>query len=157
MMNYLTSKAKRKVLSVLATSALIVPVTFSTIGVNVQAAQIKDVAVTYDVSDIALSLGSNESQRTFNWYTDKTDQVGVVQFAKANNGHGQKFPKGKTVTVEATLEDATTGKSSHEATITGLKENTTYNYRFGDGEGNWSESYTFTVRGEGETTVTGDV
>ncbi|SES45507.1 fibronectin type III domain-containing protein [Psychrobacillus sp. OK032] len=161
MMNYLTSKAKRKVLSVLAASALLVPVTFSTIGDNVQAAQIKDVAVTYDVSDFAFSLGSDESQRTFNWYTDKTDQAGVVQFAKANNGYGQKFPKGKTVTVEATLEDATSGESSHEATITGLKENTTYNYRFGDGEGKWSESYTFTVREaeavDGQTTVTGDV
>ncbi len=39
------------------------------------------------------------------------------------------------MTIEATLEEATSGESSHEVTITGLKENTTYNYRFGDGKG----------------------
>jgi hypothetical protein len=161
MMNYLNSKVKRKVLSVLAASALLVPVTFTTIGGNVQAAKVKEAAVPYEVSDIAFSLGADETQSTFNWYTDKTDRAGVVQFAKANNGNGQKFPKGKTVTVEATIEDATSGESIHEATITGLKENTTYNYRFGDGEGKWSESYSFTVGIDGTTrtnlSTTGDV
>lgn len=150
MMNFLSNKAKSKVMSVLAATALLAPITISTTVDNVQAAQIKDVAVTYEVSDIAFSLGADESQRTFNWYTDKTELAGVVQFAKANNGNGQKFPKGKTVTVDATLEETTSGESSHEATITGLKENTTYNYRFGDGQGNWSETYTFTVRGDDE-------
>ncbi|MGE7664646.1 fibronectin type III domain-containing protein [Ureibacillus composti] len=150
MLNYLSGKAKRKVMSVLAASALLAPVALSAPGFDAQAAQVKDVEVTYDVSDIAFSLGANETERTFNWYTEKTDEAGVVQFAKANNGYGQKFPKGKTVTVDATLEEATSGQSSHEATISGLKRNTTYNYRFGDGEGNWSQTYTFTVRGDDE-------
>jgi hypothetical protein len=122
------------------------PLAAPTVGTTVQAAPIDN--VSYEVSDIAFAPGADETQRTFNWYAAATDSPGVVQVAKANNGDGKKFPKGKTTTVSATLEEATSGESSHEATITGLKENTTYNYRFGDGEGNWSETYTFDVRGD---------
>lgn len=142
----LSSRAKRKVMTVLATSAILFPASLTTTGTTVEAANGNN--NTFEVSDIAFSVGSDESQRTFNWYTAATDKPSVIQVAKANNGNGQKFPKGKTKTIQATLEEATSGESSHEAMITGLKENTTYNYRFGDGEGNWSETYTFTVGGD---------
>ena len=148
MINYQSSKTRRRLLSALTASALLMPIALPTAEMAVQAAPSKE--VSYEVSDIAFAPGADETQRTFNWFTAPTDNPGVVQFAKANNGNGKKFPKGKTKTVHATLQEATSGESSHEATITGLKENTTYNYRFGDGEGNWSETYSFEVRGDEE-------
>lgn len=148
MINYQSSKTRRRLLAVLTASALLMPLALPTAETAVQAAQLKE--ISYEVSDIAFAPGSDEKQRTFNWYAAPTDNPGVVQFAKANNGKGKEFPKGKTTTVNATLEEATSGESSHEATITGLKENTTYNYRFGDGEGNWSETHTFEVGGDDE-------
>jgi len=146
MTSYRSSKTRRHLLNVLTASALLMPIALPAAEKAVQAAQFKE--VSYEVSDIAFAPGSDETQRTFNWYTAPTDNPGVVQFAKANNGNGKEFPRGKTTTVNAILEEATSGESSYEATITGLKEDTRYNYRFGDGKDNWSETYSFEVGGD---------
>ncbi|WP_075618625.1 purple acid phosphatase family protein [Paenisporosarcina indica] len=90
-------------------------------------------------SNIAFAPGSDETQRTLNWYTGKTEHSGVVELTKQN-------AKGKVVsktTFEATVADTSSGESSHKATITGLTEDSNYSYRIGDGNGNWTKSYEF--------------
>lgn len=92
-----------------------------------------------DVFHIAFAPGSDETERTFSWHTRGMNKKAVVELSRLDED-------GKVLsseTFEAAVEGISRGQSRHKATITGLEENQLYSYRFGDGHGVWSETYTF--------------
>ena len=58
----------------------------------------------------------------------------------------KNFQKKMPITVKATLAEASSGYSANEATITGLEGSSTYVYRLGDGNGQWTETYSFNTQ-----------
>ncbi len=48
--------------------------------------------------------------------------------------------------VKATLAEASSGYQANEATITGLESSSEYVYRLGDGNGKWTETYSFNTQ-----------
>lgn len=94
------------------------------------------------LSGIVLGVGANETQRTVSWYSS-TDTAQKVQLAPTAQLVTGEFPA-NAVTFDAmgAANIATSGGYNRHATITGLKENTTYSYRVGT-EGNWSTAYSF--------------
>ncbi|MFF2889514.1 S-layer homology domain-containing protein [Paenibacillus sp. NPDC057967] len=107
------------------------------------------IALTYN--------GDPSSAQGFAWYTDSSITGTKLQVAEASKVAGNTMPVADTITFNGTSteiyvfqsrEDKSAGKrisyASHKATATGLKPNTTYSYRLGDGqEGHWSEIRTF--------------
>ena len=95
-------------------------------------------------SGIVLGVGASEDQRIVSWYTsDATAQS--VQVAPASQVSGDDYPA-SAVSFSATIApNAVNGGNNGHATLTGLKENTTYSYRVG-APGSWSPSYTFSTQ-----------
>ena len=92
----------------------------------------------YNASYISFAPGAEETKRNFSWYSPKTDVPGVIEYAKVTNGNPETA---KTVT--ATLAEASSGNQANEATITDLEASSEYVYRLGDGNGKWTETYSF--------------
>ena len=92
----------------------------------------------YDASYISFAPGADETERNFSWYSPKTDVPGVIEYAKVTDGNPETA---KTVT--ATLAEASSGYQANEATITDIEGSSEYVYRLGDGNGKWSETYSF--------------
>ncbi|MEH7391623.1 metallophosphoesterase family protein [Bacillus sp. JJ1503] len=92
----------------------------------------------YDASYIFFAPGADETKYNFSWYSPQTDVPGVIEYAKVTDG---KPETAKTVT--ATLEPASSGYQANEVTITDIEGSSEYVYRLGDGNGKWSESYSF--------------
>jgi hypothetical protein len=94
------------------------------------------------LSGIVLGVGANETQRTVTWYSsaDTAQKVQVVPTAQLAGG---EFPAGAAAfDALGAANIASSGGFNRHATITGLKENTSYSYRVGS-EGNWSPAYAF--------------
>ncbi|MFI6339352.1 fibronectin type III domain-containing protein [Streptomyces sp. NPDC050535] len=102
------------------------------------------------LTGIVLGVGANETQRTVSWYSsaDTTQKIQVAPTAQLTAG---EFPAdAATFDALGGANIATSGGYNRHATITGLKENTTYSYRVGS-EGNWSTAYSFKTQDfEGE-------
>ena len=92
----------------------------------------------YDASYISFAPGADETKRNFSWYSPKTDVPGVIEYAKVTDGNPETA---KTVT--ATLAEASSGYQANEATITDIEGSSEYVYRLGDGNGKWTETYSF--------------
>ncbi|MEH7251889.1 metallophosphoesterase [Neobacillus niacini] len=101
----------------------------------------------YQTSYIAFAPGENESEYNFSWYSERTAQAGVVQYAKKSDMIGDLFPSDTAQTFTAKVADASTGFSAHKATITGVKNSSEYVYRLGDGKGAWTEASSFKTHG----------
>ena len=95
----------------------------------------------YDASYISFAPGADETERNFSWYSPKTDVPGVIEYAKVTDGNFRIPENAKTVT--ATLAEASSGYQANEATITDIEGSSEYVYRLGDGNGKWSETYSF--------------
>lgn len=94
------------------------------------------------LSGIILGVGANETQRTVTWYSsaDTAQKIQVAPTSEIVNG---EFPAGAaTFDASGAANIATSGGFNRHATITSLKEDTTYSYRVGS-EGNWSPAYSF--------------
>lgn len=110
--------------------------------------------------DIALTFGDDPvTQKNFSWYTEKESES-VVQYYESSEKAGSAFDPGKAVTVKGFTENFDTYYPENEAAdsasprlstvtlyrhgvyVNGLKPDTAYLYRVGDGK-NWSDSYTF--------------
>ena len=102
----------------------------------------------YDASYISFAPGADETERNYSWYSPKTDVPGVIEYAKVTDGNVSEFPAdAKSVT--ATLAAASAGYQANEATITGIEGSSEYVYRLGDGNGKWSETYSFKTQANG--------
>lgn len=99
-------------------------------------------ADTATVSGIVLGVGANETQRTLSWYSS-ADTAQAVQLAPTSQLVAGEFPAGAaTFDALGAANIATSGGYNRHATVTGLKENSTYSYRVGS-TGNWSATYSF--------------
>ena len=97
----------------------------------------------YQASDISFAPGADETKYNFSWYSPKTDVPGVIEYAKVTAGNNSEFPTENVQSVTATLAEASSGYQANEATITGIEGSSEYVYRLGDGNGKWSEIYSF--------------
>jgi hypothetical protein len=96
-------------------------------------------------SGIILGVGATEAQRIVTWYTS-ADTAQAVQLAPSSAVVAGVFPTDAvTFGATGTANIATSGGYNRHATITGLKQSTSYTYRVGE-DGNWSAAYTFTTR-----------
>ncbi|MFJ8236433.1 metallophosphoesterase [Ureibacillus sp. NPDC094379] len=95
----------------------------------------------YQATNISFAPGADETKYNFSWYSPETTQPGVIQYAKKSEG--SVFPETAAKEVTATLAKASTGFSANEATIMGIESSTEYVYRLGDGNGKWSETFSF--------------
>ncbi|WP_424528855.1 fibronectin type III domain-containing protein [Sphaerisporangium viridialbum] len=99
-------------------------------------------ADTATLTGIILGVGANESQRTVTWYSS-ADTAQKVQLAPTAGLVNGEFPAGAaTFAAIGKANIATSGGFNRHATITSLKEHTTYSYRVGT-EDNWSPTYSF--------------
>ena len=95
--------------------------------------------IEHSFDDVIIGVGSDESCRTFTWYTthgeDTELQLGIVD----DNGNVTDF-----MCFDATVEraDSAPCEFANKATVTGLLENTEYGYRFRCGDA-YSETYRF--------------
>ena len=103
----------------------------------------------YDASFISFAPGADETERNFSWYSPKTDVPGVIEYAKVTDGNSSAFPSEHVQSVTATLAEASAGYQANEATITGIEGSSEYVYRLGDGNGKWSEIYSFKTQATG--------
>lgn len=103
---------------------------------------------------IVLSVGADESQRVVSWYANNGDPDQIVQVAPSKKVKGGQFPSSSlsfagvvaaNVSVSAQTNTVKGAKFHGHAVVTGLKENTEYSYRVGEG-GHWSQTYTFTTQ-----------
>ncbi|WP_293783382.1 GH92 family glycosyl hydrolase [uncultured Aeromicrobium sp.] len=92
------------------------------------------------VSDVVLTVGSDQTQRNLTFYTDR-EVAGQVQVAPAAAREGDTFPVEAATVLDATTTPTHDGRFSHKATLTGLEEETAYLYRVGNDEMGWSRSY----------------
>ncbi|OJX73308.1 FN3 domain-containing metallophosphoesterase family protein [Leifsonia sp. 71-9] len=97
-------------------------------------------AASANQTDIVLGVGADQSQRNFSWYS-AADVAQVVQVGYASEVVGGAFPQ-VVKSIPATGGITTSNEYNRFATVTGLKENTSYVYRVGT-EGDWSATYTF--------------
>ncbi|WP_282946424.1 metallophosphoesterase family protein [Cellulomonas endometrii] len=99
---------------------------------------------------LVLGVGADETQRMVTWYTSADTQQ-VVQVAPTSSVVAGAFPAGSpTYSATGSANIASSGGFNRHATITGLKEHTTYSYRVGS-EGAWSQAYSFATQSfEGE-------
>ncbi|WP_307844243.1 fibronectin type III domain-containing protein [Sanguibacter suaedae] len=102
-----------------------------------------------ELSDIVMTVGSDETSRGITWYSN-VDTAQVVQLAPASAVTDGSFPA-DAVTVPATGGPTTSGEFRRSATLTDLAESTDYAYRVGNDTDGWSATSTFSTG-----TTTGD-
>ena len=92
--------------------------------------------VTLVPSYLNIAPGSNETQLNFSWHDAATTGEPIVRIWE--NGSDAKEYSGSRSSANSTLSSM----RYNRVTVTGIKENTGYNYRVSDGNGNWSATYT---------------
>lgn len=100
--------------------------------------------VSPTVSDVVLGIGADQTQRNLSWYST-VDIAQVAQIAPASAATGSTFPEAAATSIPASGAVTTSGEYNRFATITGLRENTSYLYRVG-AAGAWSKVYSFQTR-----------
>ncbi|WP_273225362.1 S-layer homology domain-containing protein [Geosporobacter ferrireducens] len=103
--------------------------------------------ISYEISGIALTPGKDATQLNIAWYTNMTATKSVVQVAQKSDAVGTAFPVHTAHTFIGNVAPASEGYFSNKVTVTGLKENTAYVYRLGDGsDENWSPIYDYATK-----------
>lgn len=103
---------------------------------------------TQDIKNVTIQPGSDEYSRNFSWYGTSL-QTGYVQIALKSEMSDGVFPSGsestKTFAAGETAVAAADGYFSNHVTATGLRLNTEYVYRVGNGD-LWSDTYDLTTK-----------
>lgn len=95
-----------------------------------------------------LTVGKDKSERNFTWY-HQSDAQGYIQIAESNDA--KDFSQGKTIKGE-THQGSNAGPNYTQVTMPDLKQNTTYMYRYYNGEnGEKSEVRHFETHDDGNT------
>lgn len=127
--------------------------------VKIDAAQLKTAAPDNEINpvpsekpyNITLTWASDpRTSQTISWQSDGFNK-GVIQFARS----GSAAPAFSKAAVKYSTDSrlvSPDGKTLylHHATLTGLRPNTKYLYRVGDGNG-WSQQLSFTTAGDSDS------
>jgi hypothetical protein len=98
----------------------------------------------FEAEMLALTPGPNERALNFTWYSDRINSAdSVVQIAKKSQMTGGQFPATYAIIKEGTAGNASSNKSWHKVSITGLDENTSYIYRVSHDKNIYSKIYEF--------------
>lgn len=110
---------------------------------------VKSFAGEYDGGQIILSWSAdNRHTQTITWHSN-VGKEGYIRYRKS------EAPEAKTQQIKAEITDVcNTGYYRYEAVLKGLSQNTSYDYRIGDGEA-WSRTRTFTTAPNPEETEEG--
>ncbi|WBW49666.1 S-layer homology domain-containing protein [Peptoniphilus equinus] len=144
----------------LSIAALMLASTFSTYGVSLEAHSVRiapqatyaqaldeekpveSKQYDYDI----LTIGATPNERNLTWYSVAKDG-GYAQIAEVNDAHDfGSAPKLPATALTALNKE---GYTANKVTFTGLKADTTYMYRFGNGDGPVSEVKTFATGSDG--------
>lgn len=99
------------------------------------------------VTNVALGIGADESQRSVAWYGADPD-AGCVEYAEATSSH--PFSGWVTTATAYASGDAVARDLTwFHATMTDLEPSTRYAYRFGDCAGTWSAPFEFSTQDAG--------
>lgn len=100
----------------------------------------------YQATDLSFGPGKDETEYNFSWYSDRTEEAGVIQYAKKSDMIGEEFPTEKAKTAHATVSNASNSYSAHKTTITNIQSATSYVYRLGDGNDKWTDIHSFNTQ-----------
>ena len=103
-----------------------------------------------EVKGLSLEIGADETQRNVAWLGTSSEET-YLQVAErpADYADGAEFPEEAAVVYKAEQSASqVNGFRSNDATMTDLKENTSYLYRVGNEKG-WSETCSFTTQSFG--------
>lgn len=135
---------KTRILSVIVCLCMMLSIAPS-ISMTVMAAE-------HEAEMLTLTPGQTTSEINLTWYGDETDgKSGKVKFAPKAAMVSNEFPT-DTVVVNAIGIEASTGKISHKATLTGLEPNTEYVYAVSNEGTNYSRQYTYKTPAKGAFT-----
>jgi len=95
-----------------------------------------DEPVTLSESYLSLAPGADASKLNFSWHDAATTGSPIVRVWK-DGGEKTEFTG-----IRSLANSTLSAMRYNRVTVTGLEPNTTYNYRLGDGNGNWSATYT---------------
>ncbi|QCR42714.1 metallophosphoesterase [Curtobacterium sp. SGAir0471] len=104
--------------------------------------------VPAQISDVVMTVGSDEGSRNLAWYSDSTSAE-VAQLVPASSLVAGAFPESGATEVASTSGTATDGQQYHHATLDGLAPSTEYAYRVGSDTDGWSPVTTFRT-GDGD-------
>jgi len=105
-----------------------------------------------EAETLTLTPGKNTSEINVTWYGDTEDgKSGKVIFASRSAMRSGKFPA-STQTINAEGIDASAGKISHKATLTGLAPNTEYAYSVSSDGIHFSKVYIYKTPAAGRFT-----
>ena len=101
-------------------------------------------SIPVDITDISLTVGSDETKRNFTWYSNYSNG-GTLLVAKNSDVQNGVMPEGATVLTPTVKQSSTkTGYYSCQTTVTDLESSTTYAYQIVDGSTK-TEVKTFTT------------
>lgn len=106
--------------------------------------QKQDQESTNEIRSLSISMGSDETQRNFTWYSNANEE-GKVLIAKASQVKNDVMPENVSSS-KATVKEATnkSGYYSYQATVSKLEKNCKYAYQVVSGNAK-SEIHTFTT------------
>jgi len=97
---------------------------------------------------IGLQPGSDATGVNFNWYSPSAD--GNVSWVRILSADGNTVIKEEQGSYRATT--ATSGRSEHKVSVTGLTQGTEYKYQLSSNKTNWSTIYDYKTTPEGKFT-----
>ena len=101
-------------------------------------------AAGYSVKDLTLQPGTDETAMNFCWYSTGGSGASYVQLAEASAMQGTGFPAA-ALSFQGSHSPASDGNDTNKVTATGLRPNTAYVYRVGDGS-RFGDVYRFSTR-----------
>lgn len=106
--------------------------------------------VNYDIKNISLDIGTDETQRNLVWYTNSKEDTNVKVAVKPEGWIGEMdFPQNAVTYSAESVESNISGYTTNKAEIKNLKENTEYIYQISAGT-TTSKVYSFSTSAFGK-------
>ncbi len=108
----------------------------------------EDAEETVEQGSISISIGSDETQRNFTWYSNEKDTGKILIAKEADLVDGEMPENAKSYTASVKTANNKEGYYSYQVTAKNLASDTTYAYQMVNGD-NKTEIHTFTTGSEG--------